>query len=47
MKLVKFGPKSSAQLTLFPFIGFKKNGESLFIGQLNSKQVDDLHPHYK
>lgn len=30
------------QLTLFPFLGFKRNADSFFKGQLNSKQAGDL-----
>lgn len=32
----------NTQLTLFPFLGFKRNDESFFIGQPNSKQAGDL-----
>ena len=31
------------KITLFPFLGFNKNGESILIGQPNSKQAGDLH----
>lgn len=35
--------KKASELTLFDFFGLRKNGDSVLIGQPNSKQAGDLH----